>query len=91
MRILRQDAWNLYLLMTGSTKQEKTGKHKKAPNTKRKTNKSTTRASRRRRKNGGRTGTSRIQGNVDIGGCIVLHAADGQLLPGTIHDTPRQK
>ena len=76
---------------TGSTKQEKTRKHNRVPNANSRTNKSTSWASRRRRRYSGRTGSSSTESNVDTGVCIVLRAVDGELVPGTIHDTPRRK
>ena len=90
VRILRQEGWNLYL-STGSTKQEKTRKHNRVPNANRKTNKITTWTSRRHRRYSGRTGSSNTQRKVVTAACIVLRAMDGQLVPGSIHDTPRRK
>ena len=87
VRILRQEGWNMYL----STKQKETGKHNRVPDTNGKTNQSMTWASRRRRKYRGRTRSSSISTNSDIGACIVLRAVDRQLVPGTLHDTPRRK
>ena len=93
VRILRQEGWNLYLLMRqqGSTKQEKTRKQNRVPNTNRKTNKSTSWASRRCRRYSGRTGSSSTQSNVVTGAFVVLRAVDRQLVPGTLHNTPRRK
>ena len=76
---------------TGSTKQEKTGKHNRVPNANRKTNKSTTWASRRCRRYSGRTGSSSTQSNVVNGAFVVLRAVDRQLVLGIIHDTPRRR
>ena len=89
VRILRQEGWNLYLLM----------RQLAVPNRKKPGNKTgyLTQTERRTKVRLGQadaaadTGSSSTQSNVVTGAFVVLRAVDRQLVPGTIHHTPRRK